>query len=622
MPISDLCAVLRRAAATRACSADARRLCLLFGLLLGGYSLRAQQWRLAVDSAAAPVADAAVRAGKWKAAWPAPDTLVLPDSVAPLLLQSLRAGSYLSVSIDSVGAVGADRTGRLHLGPAMYWLRLRPDSAAAEWSAQYGFREQLFNGKPLRYELLLRKQKALLAQAENAGYPFAIVALDSVEIEPNGGVTARLVLDRGRFVTFKGIRTTGDLRLPAAYLPAYLGIRPGMPYNGSKVQRVRDRIRELPFAELQGAPALTFSGNEATLNLFLQKKKAGRFDFVVGILPQTNLNDGRLLLTGSLNAAFQNALNLGEHFSIDLERLRPETQELEAAGGVPYLFGLPVGLESRVHVFRRDSSWVDANTELGVQYQFEGGAYLKLLWETRSSSLLTIDTPGILANRRLPAVLDLRQRGFGVETAFTRLDYRFNPRRGWSIQFKGVAGFTNVLRNPQIERLRDPADPNYSFSALYDTLGQRQIRWRGELRAEAYLPIFARSTLKFAARSHVIFSEKPVFNNEQFRLGGNRLLRGFNEESLFATRFVVGALEYRLLVGDNSFFSLFTDYGYLENITNRVRLFQRPWGLGAGMNFETRAGVFGISLATGRYDSDQPFDWRAAKFHIGYVSLF
>jgi hypothetical protein len=40
------------------------------------------------------------------------------------------------------------------------------------------------------------------------------------------------------------------------------------------------------------------------------------------------------------------------------------------------------------------------------------------------------------------------------------------------------------------------------------------------------------------------------------------------------------------------------------------------------MNFETRAGVFGISLATGRYDSDQPFDWRAAKFHIGYVSLF
>ena len=130
MPISDLCAVLRRAAATRACSADARRLCLLFGLLLGGYALRAQQWRLAVDSAAAPVADAAVRAGKWKAAWPAPDTLVLPDSVAPLLLQSLRAGSYLSVSIDSVGAVGADRTGRLHLGPAMYWLRLRPDSGA------------------------------------------------------------------------------------------------------------------------------------------------------------------------------------------------------------------------------------------------------------------------------------------------------------------------------------------------------------------------------------------------------------------------------------------------------------------------------------------------------------
>jgi hypothetical protein len=66
----------------------------------------------------------------------------------------------------------------------------------------------------------------------------------------------------------------------------------------------------------------------------------------------------------------------------------------------------------------------------------------------------------------------------------------------------------------------------------------------------------------------------------------------------------------------------FTDYGYLENLTDRNRFFLRPWGLGAGLNFETQAGIFGINLAVGRRDAGQAVDWRAPKFHLGYVSLF
>lgn len=72
----------------------------------------------------------------------------------------------------------------------------------------------------------------------------------------------------------------------------------------------------------------------------------------------------------------------------------------------------------------------------------------------------------------------------------------------------------------------------------------------------------------------------------------------------------------------NSFLAAFTDYGYLENLTNRNRLFLRPWGLGAGLNFETTLGIFGINVAFGRRDTGQSIDWRAAKFHLGYVSLF
>lgn len=204
---------------------------------------------------------------------------------------------------------------------------------------------------------------------------------------------------------------------------------------------------------------------------------------------------------------------------------------------MPYVFGLPFGVDGRLGVFRRDSrTWVDAQGQLGVQYFFEGSDFVSFFWENKSSSLQKIDTLDILANRRLPAVLDLRQNGFGLETGLTRLDYRFNPRRGWALSLRGVAGFNTVQRNPTIEALRDPADPDFSFAVLYDSVAGRVARFHLDGQAALYLPLAARTTVKLGLRGGGIFSEKPVFANEQYRLGGNKLLRGFDEESLFATR--------------------------------------------------------------------------------------
>jgi hypothetical protein len=40
------------------------------------------------------------------------------------------------------------------------------------------------------------------------------------------------------------------------------------------------------------------------------------------------------------------------------------------------------------------------------------------------------------------------------------------------------------------------------------------------------------------------------------------------------------------------------------------------------MNFETPAGIFGISAAVGRLNPGDGLDFRATKFHLGYVSVF
>ena len=72
-----------------------------------------------------------------------------------------------------------------------------------------------------------------------------------------------------------------------------------------------------------------------------------------------------------------------------------------------------------------------------------------------------------------------------------------------------------------------------------------------------------------------------------------------------------------------SFLYIFFDYAYIDaktaNVTENTIDF--PLGFGAGISFETRAGIFGISLAYGRQQGN-PLDFGSPKVHFGYISLF
>lgn len=551
-----------------------------------------------------------------------------PDSAsavaaATALLNRLREQSYLEASIDSLNFVGDGAFARLHLGSPARWGSLRvAESVPKAWLRGVRYNPGRFRDRRFQYDPVLDLQKRLLNYGENRGYPFCSVWLDSVLVDTAGRLDAVLQIKTGQYFRFGRLTVKGDLRLPDAYLRRFLGIQKGMPYSREKVLRIRDQLRALPFLEAKINPSVGFAGGEAIVQVNADKKRAGRFDFIVGLLPQPDAQDGKLLLTGSLTAAFQNALSLGEKIHVEFERLKPETQKLVVQTGVPYLFGGAFGADGKLHIFRRDSSWVDAQGDIGLQYFFTGADFFRFFWDFRSSSLQKIDTLAIKLSRQLPTNLDLRQNSFGIEANFNRLDYRFNPRKGWLLSIKAQAGFNRILRNAQIESLRISGDSIFSFAALYDAVSGRSARFRLEGQMEYFWPLFARTTVKLGLQGGGIFTPDPLYTNEQYRLGGNKRLRGFNEESLFAGRFVMATTEIRLLIGPNSFMAAFMDYAYLENTTVQVRQFLRPLGLGAGMNFETKAGIFGISLAVGRPDVGQSVDFRAAKFHIGYISLF
>ncbi len=551
------------------------------------------------------------------------DSLSVRNELANILLQ-LHAKAYLEASIDSIYRFEKTFFALIFIGQKYEWASLENGNVEPAFLEQIGFRKRLYQNKEFYYQEVLKLQKSLLAYAENNGYPFAEVGLENIKIK-EGKVAAQLFMKKNRLIIIDKIKITGEAKISARYLENYLGFRKGDLYDKSKIQKIRQRIRELAFIQEAKDLTITFKGDQATINLFLKKKKASRFDFLVGVLPRTNntspgTSQRNFLITGTFNADMHNQFGIGERIFAEFQQLSPGTQELELQFAYPYILNFPFGVDFKFDLYKKDSTFLNIESDFGIQYLLEGGNYLKAFWNTHTTNLLTVNEAQIIASKKLPADLDITNSVFGLEYNLQNLDYRFNPRKGWGTLIRVGAGFKRIKENNSIIGL-ETADPDFTFQSLYDSLTLRTFQYQLEGKIAKYFPVFKRSTIKGAITTGWIISQSPVFRNEQFRLGGNRLLRGFDEESIFTTNYVIGTLEYRLLIGQNSFLFAFGDYGYVENLTIDSREYDSPIGVGAGITFETKVGVFAFSLAVGK-QKNNPFDFQSVKSHFGYVSYF
>ena len=135
-----------------------------------------------------------------------------------------------------------------------------------------------------------------------------------------------------------------------------------------------------------------------------------------------------------------------------------------------------------------------------------------------------------------------------------------------------------------------------------------------------YIPLGRQSTIKTALNGGFLQSGN-IFKNELFQIGGYKLLRGFDEESQYLSQFLIGTVEYRYLVGQNSFFYALMDGGWGRNKSQNNKINYGYFGTGLGIAFETKAGVFNLAWAIGKR-SDTQFNLRQSKIHFGFVSYF
>ena len=126
--------------------------------------------------------------------------------------------------------------------------------------------------------------------------------------------------------------------------------------------------------------------------------------------------------------------------------------------------------------------------------------------------------------------------------------------------------------------------------------------------------------MKFGVNGGAVFNPN-LLKNELLRIGGSRLLRGFDEQSIYTDAYNVATLEYRYMIMRNSYFFVFIDAAYIHRKFNNTVFQDFPFGFGTGITFETKIGIFGLTYALGQ-QKYKIVDFRNSKLHFGYVATF
>jgi hypothetical protein len=526
----------------------------------------------------------------------------------------LHRNNWLEASVDSIGGNGSDTLiAYLHVGQPFHL------SAEIPRTGQSWRQKNARNGKAfseLSYpESVLQSLAGIEQQLEywqEHGYPFASYTWDTLGFHFDT-LRMKAIIDKGPLIVIDSIVNRENAKISESFLRSYLGVGKDMPYKESLLGNSDQLLKKLPFARFSRPSTVFFRGDKATVNVYLTERKVSRFDFLVGVLPN-NANSGKVLITGEARIQLMNAFRQGEEIFMEWKRVQVNSQQLRLRFNYPYLFNTPIGVNSSFRLDKRDSTFLDLEWSLGVPFRTKANNYIKAMVENDQTIVLQTDTVFVRQFNRLPRIQDISTLLYGFEGYFENLDYLFNPRKGLEMQARAQVGTRRIKPSNAILNLGEP------FAELYDTLDLKTLQMQFKVMMNAYIPIGKIQVLKLGFRGESKVN-RNILDNELFRIGGANLLRGFDEESVFIQHYGILTGEYRFILGQNSYMYAFVDAAYTGRPSENAYQHDFPIGFGAGMAFETKAGIFGLSYALGRQQGN-PIDFRTSKLHFGYINIF
>jgi outer membrane protein assembly factor BamA len=443
----------------------------------------------------------------------------------------------------------------------------------------------------------------ILNQVGNKGYPFAQLSLSEIIIS-EGKLNGEWTVKLNDLIRWDEMIIKGNTKIKNRFLQGYLGIHPNKTFREDRCEAISEKIENLDFVKEIKPAEIEFYNGKARVYTYLEKVAANQFDGIIGF--QSNEDDKKLELTGEVNLLLQNAFLAGESIRFNWQKVDEESQDLSVEFIYPYLITSSLGLDITLDIEKKDTSYVSTGIDVGIRFSQSGKNYSKLFFKRNSSSLLTTDY--LETATVLPDYADVSSNLFGFAYYSEKLDYSFNPKRGWIVNFNLAAGKHKTKKNSAIP------------SELYDDIDLSGNIIDVECKFELNVPLQEKISLRFRSKSGIRESE-DLFQNDLFSLGGMNSLRGFSEDAFRASTYSVFTTELRFIPQKNSSFYLFYDGAYYRNDYLDEETEDCPWGIGFGLNFATKSGIFSLNYGLGK-QKNSSLDLQSAKIHFGFASRF
>ncbi len=416
----------------------------------------------------------------------------------------------------------------------------------------------------------------------NESYTFATLQLQNIQPEDEIKIKANLVLDKGAKRTLQNIKVLGYENFPTSYIKYFLQIKTQKPFKLERIQSQMKLLNQLPFAQQKRPAEVLFTKDSTNVYLYLEKIKSNRFDGFLGF--GSDETSGKIEFDGYLDLKLINNLNFGEYLNLNYKSDEIDQKTLDIALQLPYLFGTPLGSTLNLNIFKKDSTFTTAQQAIKLFYQLNENQQLGLGVRLQQSNAITNTYDAFVED---------------FDSQFYEINYNYSKQQQTDLLFP-------VQRQLEVSVA-------FGKRSAASELKQLHIRLKGF----QILNLNPKNSIFLKVHFEELQSDQYLLN-ELLRFGGITSVRGFRENSLFATRLGVLCSEYRYRFSPGLFVHSVIDAGYFQDANNTD---YQIFGFGFGFGLRSNGGLLRLTYANGK-TKNIPLDLSESKVHLSFTSTF
>ncbi|MFD1015616.1 hypothetical protein ACFQ13_06770 [Winogradskyella rapida] len=438
------------------------------------------------------------------------------------------------------------------------------------------------------YDIAIQNLESVLSHLNTKlaeqGDPFSTLQLIDLQKLNSDTLTAQLKVVSNKKRQIDKIIVKGYEKFPKAYIKHFLKLRTNQTFNLNEIKTKTMLFDNIRFAKTIKDPEVLFTNDSTSLYIYVEKVRTNNFDGFLGF--GTNEDTNKIEFDGYLDLKLINNLNYGETINLYYKSDESDQQTFEVDADLPYLFSTPIGAQVGLRLFKKDSTFLNANQYAKLNYLINAEQKVGLGITTTNSTYLLEETSPTLSD---------------YKTTYYTLNYTYSK--------------------PQY------ADPLFPINFWFDFtsgFGDRTISNSNEdqqmFTVETY-KIFNLNNKNsiFTKLKAAMLNSDQYLDNELFRFGGINSIRGFEENSLVGNLYGVINTEYRYRLSNTLYVHSVLDAAYFENQLTDSK--EKLFGFGFGLGLLTNAGLFKLNYSSGKTEN-QTFKLSDSKVHLSLTATF